>query len=212
MSAIDALIVGGGPAGAATALLLSRLGLKVMLVDRSDKGRAPVGETLPPAIKPLLAELGLLERVGSSGYLPAVGVDAAWGEERLRSHSFLTNPHGDGWHVDRPHFDAVLLEMAESSGVLVQRKCTVRSLTSVGNGWRVSLVLGRRVEHVYPKWTIDATGRSASLGRLLGARRARLDDLVAVVGVTSARTPALATTVVESVPGGWWYASPRREG
>ena len=54
-------MVGAGPAGAVTALLLARWGARVALVqDAADGAARPVvGEVLPPAMRPALARLGL---------------------------------------------------------------------------------------------------------------------------------------------------------
>jgi len=54
----DVVVAGGGPAGSATALDLSRRGFRVMLIEQSAYESFRVGETLPPEIRRLLTELG----------------------------------------------------------------------------------------------------------------------------------------------------------
>lgn len=57
---VDSLIVGGGPAGAATGLLLARAGWKVTLVERKRFPRRKVcGEYLSATNMPLLRHLGI---------------------------------------------------------------------------------------------------------------------------------------------------------
>lgn len=55
--AADVAIIGGGPAGCAAAISLALSGLRVALLERTSYGPARVGETLPPAVQPLLREL-----------------------------------------------------------------------------------------------------------------------------------------------------------
>src|SRR5437588_12938894 len=61
-STYDALIIGGGPAGAATALSLARAGWTVALVERKAFPRRKVcGEYLSASNWPLLERLGVAE-------------------------------------------------------------------------------------------------------------------------------------------------------
>ncbi len=60
----DVVIVGAGPAGAVSALLLARRGFDVLLVDRDAFPRTkPCGECLSPPASLLLRDLGLLDAV-----------------------------------------------------------------------------------------------------------------------------------------------------
>src|SRR5262245_21690846 len=60
----DCVVVGAGPAGSVTALLLARAGFDVVLLDRQTFPRAkPCGDCLSPQANLLLAELGLLPTI-----------------------------------------------------------------------------------------------------------------------------------------------------
>ena len=52
-------IVGAGPAGSALAILLTRLGAEVTLFDDGRRPELLVGESLVPAVVPILQRLGL---------------------------------------------------------------------------------------------------------------------------------------------------------
>ncbi|HEY2925983.1 FAD-dependent oxidoreductase, partial [Piscinibacter sp.] len=49
MNTVDVCVIGGGPAGSASAIRLAQLGHRVVLVERAPRGRAHVGESLPPS-------------------------------------------------------------------------------------------------------------------------------------------------------------------
>src|SRR5688572_33219034 len=63
----DVLVIGGGPAGSTTAMLLARRGLTVTLLERDRHPRFHIGESLLPSNMPIIERLGLmpeLERIG----------------------------------------------------------------------------------------------------------------------------------------------------
>ena len=111
-SDFDVAVVGAGPAGSATARWLALRGQRVALLERSRFDVPRVGESLAPAVQPLLVELGVWRQFLALKPLPSYGTRSHWGEATPRMHSHLLSPWGCGWHVDRRAFDLMLAQAA----------------------------------------------------------------------------------------------------
>ncbi len=203
MNVVDVAVIGGGPAGAATALRLARRGKRVALYEASGYAEARMGETLPPTVNTLLRDLGIDEGLTRLGSLPSFQTAAAWGGDEVEARSFLFDPHGNGWHVDRAGFDRMLAEAAVNAGATPVRS-RVRRVVRAPGGFLVDAA-----EPVLATAVVDATGRAARVSRALGARRDRFDRLVCVSRVmTTGTDEPPVDTFLEAVENGWWYSSP----
>ena len=199
---VDAVVAGGGPAGAVAALTLARAGRRVLLAERRSAERFKIGEALPGAARPLLRDLGLWDQFVADGHLPSYGVSAAWGTSAPLDTDFIHDPNGHGWHVDRSRFEAFLRTAACAAGVEWLEGVGIRV---AGSELRLD---GARRGCVRPRMLIDATGRPAALARRLGGRRRRGDRLVAVYAVFEAVAGDLDTrTLLEATADGWWYTA-----
>ena len=127
----EVIVVGGGPAGAASAYRLASRGVDVMLVDRAHFPRAkPCAEYLgPEAVRELdaIGALGAVERAGGAR-LVGMTVRAPDGTE------FGARFGGRG--VARIELDALLLDHARRAGVRVVEGLRVDGVLrgSTGNG------------------------------------------------------------------------------
>lgn len=198
-------MLGGGPAGLATALALRRHhGLEVLVLERGDYAAPRIGETLSPGADAMLRHLGAAQRFEADGHLPAYGTIAAWGSAEPMERDYLLTPFGAGWHLDRQRFDASLAAAAQDAGATVRTQVADVALDRAAGGWSVRI----GTKTVSARWVVDATGRRGSFARRLGGRRHLLDTLVAVAAVLEPEDQAQATTLVESCEAGWWYSSP----
>jgi flavin-dependent dehydrogenase len=202
---VDVLIAGAGPAGCAAAISLAQFApeLRVCLVDGGSVDAVHVGETVPPAIRPMLEHLGLEARFDADRHCASYRTLSAWGGARLVSNEFLFHTRQVGWRLDRARFDAMMLEAAAALGARHIRDKVV-GLALVDGGWRASLRGGAPVT---ARFAIDATGRAAALSRALGLRPVAADRLVGRFVVFADIADDGDGLLVEAVPDGWWYTA-----
>ncbi len=206
---VDVLVVGGGPAGAAAAAAVHAEGLNVALVDAMRHRRPAPGESLPPGTDSVLEDIFGASALDREYHRHSFGNRSAWGGTGLDATEFMNNPFGHGWHVDRAALEYSLLDRLRSQGVGVCSDSRVAGQTWADDHWHVKLG-DQRAPTVRARAIVDATGRAARIARSQGARRRRLDRLVAAywllaVGHGPDRD---STTLVEAVADGWWYTTP----
>lgn len=209
----DVLIAGGGPAGSAAALTLARGRRRVLLVEANDSRAFKIGEALPPAVRPLLTDLGVWDDFAADGHLPSHGNLSAWGGPRLGETAFIFDPNGHGWHLDRARFDRRLREAARLAGSETCEATALKRLLRLPRGgWRVRLAGPGGERDARCRWLVDATGRRSALARRQGARLRQDDRLIAFFALFSQPDAASAPdedsrTLIEATPDGWWYTA-----
>jgi flavin-dependent dehydrogenase len=205
---VEVLVLGGGPGGASASLALARVGVSVMLAERTAYDRFRIGETLPPRAKPLLARLGPAGSLAEAGHLPAPGIVAAWGSDVAHENDFIFSPHGHGWHLDRCRFDESLARAAAEAGaewLVGARAVTCRKGDRLR--WSIGLDTPAGPSIVGANWVIDATGRARWFARSRGVARRVYDRLIAVVAILDDAGRDDPRTFIEAMPDGWWYVS-----
>ena len=125
----EVVIVGGGLAGSAAAILLARAGRDVVLLERESQPQHKVcGEFLSREAVMYLRSLGA--DVGAMGAVAIHSVRLAGGAGR--SEAVL--PFG-AMSLTRRRLDEELLRLAERAGATVLRGCRVRTIERGAEGW-----------------------------------------------------------------------------
>lgn len=205
----DIVILGGGPAGAATAIELRKHlpQCSVAIIERSAYEQPRIGETLPPVVQPLLAQLGVWESFLADKHLPAYGACSAWGSEGLQCHEFIYGQYGCGWHLDRRRFDAMLAREAEKYGAHLFMRSRVLDTQQTRDGWRLAMDQGNARMTVEAAFMVDATGRCAAFAVKHGAKPIRYDQLVGAFVFLKCAELHDTYTMVEANIDGWWYSA-----
>lgn len=205
----DVLIVGGGPAGAASASLLSRAGLSVGLAYDPGGPLFAGGESLAPSAKPMLVELGAWAAFQADAHRVCYGNTSAWGSSHLADRSFIHSPFGNGWHLDRPRFDDCLRQVARQAGATLL-PTRITKIARQQTGWLV-MPDDPAQSPLTARFLIDASGRRALVGRALGIPIEHHDRQVAFMGwftIANGTPPdEEGTTLIESVADGWFHTA-----
>ena len=133
-SLFDALVVGAGPAGSIAARELSRLGWRILLVERATAGRDRVcGGFLGPEVVSTMAEAGLHESLSELAAVPLRRV--IFSGPRLPAIE-ANLPGSGGRGVHRATFDRWLTDQAASAGTTVCFDAEVKRARRIGALWQ----------------------------------------------------------------------------
>jgi flavin-dependent dehydrogenase len=169
LSKTDVTVIGGGLAGMAASIHLSKAGFKVVCVETDTGGKQPVGESLDWSAPDLLAALGLpMERLigeGIATYKKHVTLNLADGsKQHYVPGEWLGNPPFNlelrTMHLDRVRFDNELRRIIIGHGVTVLQD---RIVGIEKAGRRVTAVSTAQGIRLASPWFIDASGGGASL-------------------------------------------------
>ncbi len=168
----DVVVVGGGPAGSATACLLAQRGHDVLLLDAARFPRDKVcGESVSPGAWPLLDAMGAAERVRSLHPHAVRGM-------RLVSPDgtpFRGEYRGEarpGFALRRLALDAALLGVARDAGAEVREGVRVTGLLRERGAVAGVLVdEGGQPCTIRSRVTVGADGRRSIVARSLGLLR-----------------------------------------
>lgn len=159
---VDVFVIGGGPAGLATAIAARRHGLSVVLADGAvppiDK---PCGEGLMPDGVEALRQLGIAIPAGDA--YPFRGIRFVSGGTKAEAEF----PRGTAYGIRRTNLHRVMLDHAAASGVHMLWQAAVTGLHPEG-----ALVAG---ELVRARWVVGADGSSSRVRTWAKLNRHDLD-------------------------------------
>jgi flavin-dependent dehydrogenase len=174
----DAIIIGGGPSGAATGAILAEYGHRVLILEREKFPRYHIGESLIPFTFQPLERLGLIPDMRKSHFTKKHSVTFVQPDGR-RSQPFYFHTRYDKdtvaqtWQVKRSEFDVMTLNRARELGAEVREQTKILNLLKEGE-----TVVGVQAQgpdgvkyDIKAKITIDATGKEAFASNREGWRR-----------------------------------------
>jgi 1H-pyrrole-2-carbonyl-[peptidyl-carrier protein] chlorinase len=186
----DVGIIGGGPAGAATAAYLAKAGLSCVIFERELFPRPHVGESLVPSSTRVFKDLDFLPIMDQAGFPHKYG--AAWttsGTGPVYTHGFegleadcyadirfdeREQPGVDRnytFHVDRAKFDLLLLQHAQMLGATIYEGVRVQHIDFSDPSYpRIYFSIAHQTISTTVRLVVDASGRRTLLGNQLKLR------------------------------------------
>lgn len=166
-------ILGGGPAASTLAALLAREGVRVAIFHRPKRAPLIVGESLVPAVIPILRLLGVEEKVRALGtFKPGATFNL---REQDNFSFFFAQLSGStpryAYNVPRDQFDDLLLEAARGAGSkIIAASAGVEQVPGSAQVRlsRETLAVADGLFADQPDLIVDATGRVRLLPNLLG--------------------------------------------
>lgn len=219
----DVLIIGGGPSGSTAAIVLARLGRRVLLLEKDHHPRFHIGESLLPMNLPILERLGVLAAVEAIG-VRKIGADFPRPSADGTTHVFrfdraLTPGCTHAFQVRRDEFDALLFRAARDAGADAREGITVaavdfgpdgrpagaRACGDDGTEYAISL-----------RHLIDASGRDTFLGNRLKLKRRNPKHQSAALfshfrGVERRPGEDAGNITIERFAHGWVWMIPLRD-
>ncbi len=172
----DVLVVGGGPAGAATAYWLARAGHDVVVVERKTFPREKTcGDGLTPRAVHQLEEMGLgdaLAQFHRYDGLRACAHDITL-ELRWPEHPVFPSY---GYVVRRRDLDQLVANHAAAAGATLREACEAVTPVLDGGLVRGAIVNDKRTgspEELRARYVVIADGANSRFGRALGTARNR---------------------------------------
>lgn len=172
-------IIGAGPSGCALACFLQTRGIDVVVFEANKKPNLLVGESLVPAVIPILRRLGIEERVSEISHIKR-GAALRHGNGNRVDFAFQNfgRKFPDySYNIPRPQFDSILRDRAHELGVkFVTFKANVEPTTDPRRELKLSndsLLAGGYNLSSQPDLLIDSTGRNRLFSRVLNISASR---------------------------------------
>lgn len=170
MKLFDAVIVGAGPSGSATAIGLARRGYDVVLIDKQNFPREKLcGDFINPINWGIFADLGVTDRVLAAPHGEVTGfrITTCSGREAEARFRLRELEPSIGLGLRRAVLDQLLVERAAELGAVTHLGCRIEKLSRIAHGWDVKI----KGESWQTKILIGADGRNSWVAQQLGLNR-----------------------------------------
>lgn len=177
----DVIVVGAGAAGAATAMLIARTGLRTLLLDRGTLGADRLStHALMRGGVSQLARWGLLGEIVAAGTPPVTRTTFRYGDENIVVSVKASHGVSALYAPRRTVLDPLLVHAAIASGARVQHRTTVTDLiTRAGRVVGVeALTADGKLARVGAGLVIGADGIDSTVARATGAGLSRVGEHV----------------------------------
>ena len=194
----DICVVGGGPAGAATAQRLASLGYRLLVVERRSGSLGRI-ESIAPAIIPALRALRIGSKLLDAGFATCTRRRILW----QKTEVVVDAP---AIMVERDKLDRILRESALEAGARILDSSFARAIVPGPTGWTISVESGTETFEIDASFVVDARGRRGHPARAT-PRTIALCGLWR--GITDADPPEMR---VEAGEQAWYWGAPARDG
>jgi menaquinone-9 beta-reductase len=169
----DVVIVGGGPSGTSTAILLAERGVRVTLLDKARFPRVkPCAEYANPQAMDVLERLGLLAGARQSGAAVFRGMRVTSPGGRRMDLDFDADAGRHALGISRLQLDALAIERCRAMGVEVLEGARVRGvIVDDGRVCGVQAIRQQDRLDVSGRVIVGADGHHSAVSRLLGLDR-----------------------------------------
>ncbi|NES44286.1 FAD-dependent oxidoreductase, partial [Moorena sp. SIO2C4] len=128
----DAIVIGGGPAGATCAYKIAANGHSVLLLEKGKFPRFHIGESMVPYLYKLFEMIDISDKIKEGGFVQKNGVEFLTGTTGdLRRQNFGNVAKGQtpfSYNLNRARFDKILLDHAKDTGAQVLEEADVKKL------------------------------------------------------------------------------------
>jgi 2-polyprenyl-6-methoxyphenol hydroxylase-like FAD-dependent oxidoreductase len=168
----DVIVIGARCAGASTALLLARKGLRVLLLDRARfPSDIPQGHFIHQQGPERLQRWGLLDRITGSNCPGTESAIMDYGDFALEGNGIVRDGRAFGYGPRRKVLDHILVEAAVAAGAELREGCLVEAFLTDGD--RIVGIRARdrdgKVLAERATLTVGADGRNSMLARTVNA-------------------------------------------
>jgi flavin-dependent dehydrogenase len=209
----DIAVLGGGPCGCSAAIAACRAGARALLVTRPSRRYWQPPELVPVEVQSALCALGIDGTALLKRHARVAHQRIDWGKTFGTQTGGLIRPQS-GVIIDRPAFDAELLEHARQAGVFVLVE-SVEALQNTGGFWKLWM---RSKLSVRADLILIATGRGtfpgSNINPLLHADRLIAVSVQSTLNLNRhrsfsnwrKRSPTYDEFILASTSGGWCYS------